>query len=88
MNHKHRTTLHTLFAHPVSSNVDPKTVKATLEELGAELSHGGHGHLMVTLNGVSHGFHDTHHSLSKDEVAAMRKFLTEAGVDPVRDFPL
>ena len=88
MNHKHRTTLHALFAHPVSTNIDPKSVRPMLEDLGAELSHGGHGHLVVKLNGHTHGFHDTHHSLSKDEVADMRKFLQAAGVDPERDFAL
>ncbi|WP_374546080.1 hypothetical protein [Rhodoblastus sp.] len=88
MNHKHRAALHSLFAHPISANVDPKLVKTTLEELGAEISHGGHGRLTVSLNGLSHGFHDSQHSLSKDEVVAIRNFLTEAGVDPARDYPL
>jgi hypothetical protein len=88
MNHKHRIALHALFAHPMSSNVDPKIVKSMLEELGAEITHSRHNHLLVTLNGVTHGFHDTHHSLSKDEVAALRKFLTEAGIEPIRDYPL
>ncbi len=88
MNHKHRATLHALFAHPVSSNIDPKMVKAMLGDLGAEVSHGGHGHLIVKLNGATHGFHDTHHSLSKDDVSAFRKFLGGAGVDPTRDYPL
>ena len=88
MNYKHRATLHALFAHPVSSNIDPRMVKSTLEEMGAEIAHGGSGRLIVKLNGASHGFHDSHHSLSKDEVGALRKFLTEAGVDPDRDYPL
>jgi hypothetical protein len=88
MNHKHRNVLHSLFAHPVSGNVDPRLVKSTLEELGADVSHGGHGHVLVSLNGHTHGFPDSHHSLSKDEIGAMRKFLTDAGVDPERDFPL
>jgi shikimate 5-dehydrogenase len=88
MNHKHRATLHALFAHPMSSNIDPKIVKSMLEELGAEITYTRHNHLLVTLNGFNHGFHDIHHSLPKDEVAALRKFLTDAGVDPVRDFPL
>ncbi len=88
MNHKHRTALHALFSHPMSSNIDPKIIKSMLEELGAEITHSRHNHLLVTLNGFTHGFHDTHHSLSKDEVAALRKFLTDAGVDPVRDYPL
>ncbi len=88
MNHKHRKVLHSLFAHPVSSNIDPKMVQSALEAMGAEVDHGGHGQLMVKLNGHTHGFHDTRHSLSKDEVGALRKFLEGAGVDPVKDYPL
>jgi len=88
MNHKHRTTLHALFAHPISSNLDPKLVRSALEGIGAEITHGGHSQMVVKLNGHTHGFHDTHHSLGKDEVSALRKFLTDAGVDPARDFPL
>ena len=86
MNHKHRATLQSLFAHPISANIDPKPVRSMLEALGAEVTHGGHGHIMVRLNGHAHGFHDAQHSLSKDEVAAIRKFLQDAGVDPAHAF--
>ena len=58
MNHKHRATLHALFAHPMSSNIDPKIVKSMLEELGAEITYSRHNHLLVTLKGFTHGFHD------------------------------
>ncbi len=88
MNHKHRATLHALFSHPISNNIDPKHVVSMIEALGGEISHGGHGHLLVSLNGFSHGFHDSHHSLSRDEVSAIKRFLTEAGVDPAKDYPL
>jgi len=88
VNHKHRAVLHSLFAHPVSANIDPKLVRHVLEELGADVSHGGHGQMVVKLNGHTHGFHDTRHSLSKEEVVAVRKFLEGAGVDPARDFPM
>jgi hypothetical protein len=88
MNHKHRTVLHALFAHPMSGNIDPKTVQSMLQELGAEITHSRHNHLMVTFNGSTHGFHEAQHSLSKDEVAALRKFLSDAGIDPARDYPL
>lgn len=88
MNHKHRAVLHALFAHPISSNIDPKLVKAMLEDIGADISHGGHGHLIVKLSGHTHGLHDNHHNFSKDDVVAMRKFLVEAGVDPARDYPI
>jgi hypothetical protein len=42
----------------------------------------------VKLNSQAHAFHNTQHSLSKDEVVAIRHFLTQADVDPVRDYPL
>ena len=82
MNHRHRKVLHALFSHPVSANIDPKAVHAVFEELGAEVSHNGSGRVSVRLNGQAHAFHDSHHSLSKDEVVAIRHFLTGAGVDP------
>lgn len=82
MNHRHRKVLHALFAHPVSSNIDPKAVQAVLEHLGAEVEHTGTGRIGVKLNGHTHAFHDTRHSLSKEEVVAIRSFLAEAGVDP------
>jgi len=88
MNHKHRATLHSLFAHPISRNIEPRAVKSVLEALGAEITHGGHGHLTVKLNGHTHAFNDTAHDLSKDAVAELRKFLEQAGVDPARDYPL
>ena len=88
MNRKQRSTLHALFNHPGSSNIDPRLAYAMLEALGAEVTHGGHGHIVVRLNGQTHGFHDAHHEFSKDEVVTLRKFLEAAGIDPVRDFPL
>jgi hypothetical protein len=87
MNHKQRHTLHALFAHPVSSNIDPRLAFSLIETLGGEVTHGGRGHILARLNGHTHGFHDPHHALSKDEVVALRKFLEAAGVDPVRDAP-
>jgi hypothetical protein len=88
MNQKHRVGLNALFTHPVSNNIDLRIVKSTLEDTGAEISHGGHGRLIVKLNGHTHGFHDSHRHLTKDDVAALRKFLTLAGGNPARDYPL
>jgi len=88
MNHQHRKVLHALFAHPVSANIDPKQAFAVMEAVGAEVTTGGHGQMKVSLAGHTHGFHDTRHSLSKEEVVEMRKFLTAAGIDPARDYPL
>jgi hypothetical protein len=88
MNHRHRKVLHAIFGHPVSANIDPKAVEAVFEELGAEVTHNGSGRLAVKLNSQAHAFHNTQHSLSKDEVVAIRHFLTQADVDPLRDYPL
>lgn len=88
MNHKHRRVLHAVFAHPINANLEPRQVYSMLEELGAEVTHGGHGHDIVKLNGQTHGFHEASHSLSKDDVMALRKFLQAAGINPTRDYPL
>jgi hypothetical protein len=88
MNHHHRKVLHALFAHPMSANIDPKHVQTVLAELGADITHGGHGQVLVRLNGQGHAFHDSRHSLSREEVGQIRKFLAAAGVDPERDYPL
>lgn len=88
MNHKHRKILHTLFAHPEPANLAPKDVEHVLEDLGAEISERSGAKFSVALNGHRANFHHAHHSLPKDEVRQMRKFLEGAGVDPERDYPL
>jgi hypothetical protein len=88
MNHKHSSMLHAIFAHPTSANLDPKQVYAALEELGATVSHGGHGQVIIKLGGHTHGFHHTHHSLLKDQVGELRQFLTQAGMGPEQLPPL
>jgi hypothetical protein len=84
MNHHHRKVLHSLFAHPVSSNINRTEVEAVLHTLGATLDRGHGGRLVVHLNGHTHGFAGAHHTLSKEEVAEVRKFLTATGVDPAK----
>lgn len=88
MNHKHRKILHSLFSHPLPSNIHLHEVESVLREMGAELSHTGHGRLSVSFNGKAAQFHGSDHGLSKDEVSNMRKFIESCGIDPARDFPL
>lgn len=88
MNHKHRKTLHSLFSHPISGNISMKDVGHVFAELGAGLNHGHGGKLTVKLKGHSASFHDRGHSMGKDEVVEVRKFLQGCGIDPARDFPL
>jgi hypothetical protein len=88
MNHHHRTVLHALFAHPVSANIDAAQAKTVPEALGGSVRHGGHGQIIVKLNGHTPGFADTRHSLGQQDVGDARRFLTAAGIDPACDFPL
>ena len=88
MNHRHRKTLHSLFTHPVSGNIELKDVEHVFLELGASLSHGHGGKLSVELTGKSASFHGHGHSLSKDEVSKIRKFIETCGIEPERDYPL
>ena len=88
MNHKHRKTLHALFAHPEPANLSPIDVEHVLAELGADIEERSGAKFAVKLNGHTANFHHARHSMPKDEVRQVRKFLEGAGVDPVRDFPL
>jgi hypothetical protein len=87
MNHRHRKVLHALFAHPLNANVDFKEIEHVLRELGAEIDNKSGSRIGVTLKGHTAAFHHTNHSLPKDEVVQIRKFLETCGITPA-DFPL
>lgn len=82
MNHRHRKVLHAIFAHPISANIDFKTVEAVLKELGAEVEERSGARIAVTLKGHTALFHHAQHSIPKEEVAQIRRFLTDCGVAP------
>ena len=82
MNHRHRKVLHSLFAHPISANIDFKEVVHVLEELGAEVENKAGNRIGVTLSGHTAAFTHANHSMPKEEVVQVRKFLEACGVDP------
>jgi len=82
MNHRHRKTLHSIFAHPLSGNIDFEAAMHVLEQLGATVEHKTGNRVGVTLNGHSVAFARTTHDLPKEEVMQIRKFLTQCGIDP------
>ena len=88
MNHHHRKILHALFAHPVSANIATKDVESVLGELGAEIETRQGQRIAVTLRGHTAVFHHAQHSLPKEEVASVRKFLIDCGIDPATQYPL
>lgn len=88
MNHKHRKVLHALFAHPVSANISSRAVESVFKELGGEIEQRHGGRLGVRLNGHFAEFSHDAHSLAPDHVRKIRKFISDAGVVPDRDYPL
>ena len=75
MNHHHRKTLHALFAHPMSANIDFKKVMRLLEDIGAEVDNKVGNRVGVKLHGHSAAFRHAHRELRKEEVVQVRKFL-------------
>ena len=88
MNHKHRKTLHSVFAHPASANISSRSIEAAIKELDGTIEQRHGGRWGVRLNGHFAEFHHDRHSLHPNQVRQMGKFLTEAGIDPDRDYPL
>lgn len=87
MNHRHRKTLHSIFAHPIPNNLDYKAVVHVLEQLGAEIENKSGNRIGVSLNGHSAAFTHVTHDLPKEEVVQIRKFLETCGIDPA-GYPL
>ncbi|MAN80177.1 MAG: hypothetical protein CMM77_00740 [Rhodospirillaceae bacterium] len=88
MNHHHRKILHSLFTHPINGNISLLDVETVFKELGAEVAPARSGKIHVSLNGHSANFAHSQHSLSRDEVVQVRKFIETCGVDPEKDYPL
>lgn len=88
MNHNHRKTLHALFAHPIAANLSMKDVESVFKEMGAEVTTAHSGKVHVALNGHSVNFSHAGHSLPKEEVTQIRKFIETCGIDPARDYPV
>lgn len=87
MNHRHRKVVHAIFAHPIPANLDFKEVQSALKELGAEIEDRNGSRIAVSLKGHTVLFHHAQHSLPKDEVVQVRRFLTDCGIDP-EQYPL
>jgi hypothetical protein len=84
MKSKHRKTLELIFENPVRSGILWSDIESLLVACGAELSEGRGSRVRVFLNGVRAVFHRPHPRKETDKgaVVSMRRFLTEAGVEP------
>jgi hypothetical protein len=81
---RHRKTLGAIFEEPVRSNVAWSDVEALLKALDAEVSEGRGSRVRVYLGGVRAVFHRPHPEKETDKGAlkSVRRFLSEAGVEP------
>lgn len=81
---RHNKTLKSIFSDPVKSNVPWNNIENMLKSLGAELSEGRGSRIRIYLNGLRAVFHRPHPKKETDKGAlkSMRRFLTEAGVEP------
>ncbi len=81
---KHDRTLRAIFADPVRASINWSDIEALLAHLGAELSEGAGSRVRIALNGVRAVFHRPHPQKETDKgaVKSMRRFLSEAGVEP------
>ena len=84
MKRKHQKVLESIYARPVSGNIQWREIEALFVELGAEVSEREGSRVAVVLFGEVRVFHRPHPSPSTDKgaVASIRKWLEQHGVLP------
>ena len=84
MKRKHHKVLESIYARPVSGNIQWREIEALFVELGAEISEREGSRVAVVLFGEVRVFHRPHPSPSTDKgaVASIRKWLEQHGVLP------
>jgi hypothetical protein len=86
---KHRKTLRAIYDDPIRSDVPWSDIEKQLLALGAELFEGRGSRVRIALGGVRAVFHRPHPQRETDEGAlkSMRRFLSEAGIEPEEKKP-
>lgn len=82
---KHKKVIQQVFAHPVSTNIDWKSLQHALEHFGATVELTKAHKAKVIYEGKEAVFalpHHGHEMSNKDEVVAIRHFLEEIGLTP------
>lgn len=84
MNRKHAKTLATIFARPVSANIQWRDIEALFVGLGAKISEREGSRIAVVLFGQVQVYHRPHPAPTTDKgaVASVRKWLESNGVHP------
>jgi len=81
---KHLKTFRAIFDDPVRSDIEWTDIENLLLALGADLSEGRGSRVRVHLKGIRAVFHRPHpqKETEKGALKSMRRFLTEAGIQP------
>lgn len=81
---KDSITLKAIFAVPVQSGIEWKSIEALLLALGAELSEGKGSRIRIAINNRRAVFHRPHPRKETDKgaVVSMKRFLALAGITP------
>lgn len=84
MNATHQKTLERIFEKPERGDIPWHDIESLFIALGGEVSEGRGSRVRVALNGVRAVFHRPHprKEANKATVKSVRRFLTEAGVEP------
>lgn len=84
MKRAHQRTLHALFAHPTSANIDWKDIEALFHGLGAKITEREGSRVAVVLFQEVRVFHRPHPSPKTDKgaVASVKRWLEQHGVKP------
>ena len=82
---KHKKIIQQVFSHPVSTNIDWKSLQHALEHYGAKVELTKSNKAKVFYQDKEAVFslpHHGHEINNKDEVIAIRHFLEEVGLTP------
>jgi hypothetical protein len=84
VNSKQRRTLEAIFTDPVKPGILWSDIESLLLSLGADKKEGAGSRVGFSLNGVDIVVHRPHPQKETDKgaVKSIRKFLTNAGVQP------
>ena len=79
--HQHsRKILHGFFAHPIAANIEFKDAEHALAQLGATVEPKHGNKLELTLHGQKTMLHRNHHTLTREDVVHVRKWLEGCGL--------
>ena len=84
MNKRHKKTLNSIFAQPISGNIRWRDVESLLKSLGAVISERAGSRVAVLLNDRVAVFHRPHPgpNMDKGAIKDLRRFIESAGIMP------